>query len=54
MQTVCYGDGLHEISKPVFLGKNKKKMFQSVAAESVTKNAKRSHDIRATILHTIM
>ena len=38
----------------LFSGEKSEKMFQSVAAESVTERAKRSHDISATILQTIM
>ena len=41
MQFVTIGDNVHEISKPVFLGKGEKKKIRMLSAENFTQSAKR-------------
>ena len=41
MQIVSYGDNLHEMSKPVFWVKNKKKFLSMSSTDNITQSAKR-------------
>ena len=39
MQSVSNGENLHEISKPVYLGRNKKNVSKLLSGENFTQNA---------------